>query len=151
MGGVGGARHGSHHLLPSIHPSINVMSLSFLPILTLFFFLFSFPSLQFWHEEIAALQSKHEGAFDVTRILSQEDKDKPGFLPRGRIDAQVLSQVFGHWKKKKKEEEGNVASGDSVVARFLTVGTKPMMRQAEKNLAIAGFPWPQSALLSKPS
>ncbi len=96
----------------------------------------------FWHDEIAALQEKYGGAFEVTRILSQEDRE--GFLPKGRVDAAVLSRVFGAWKGKE------AGAGAEATPRFLTVGTKPMMRQCEQNLATAGFPWPQSALLQKP-
>jgi len=86
----------------------------------------------FWHDEIAELQAAHE-AFKVTRILSREDRE--GCL-RGRVEARVLEDVFGSWK-------GNPQ------ARFLTVGTKEMMRQAEATLTRVGFPWPDCALLAK--
>ena len=87
----------------------------------------------FWHDEISRLEAEHERKFKVTRILSREDRE--GCL-KGRIDASVLGEVFGAWRS----EAG---------ARFLTVGTKAMMRQCERNLSDAGFPWPESALLRK--
>jgi NAD(P)H-flavin reductase len=103
----------------------------------------------FWHDEISALEHKHAGCFEVTRILSQEDMKSTTaageggcgggqvFLPKGRVDHKVLANVFGNW----------ISNDGEIEARFVAVGTKPMMRQAEKNLTKAGFPWPQSALL----
>jgi len=89
----------------------------------------------FWHREIKELHEKHEEAFQVTRILSQEDRE--GCL-KGRVDVGVLESVFGGWK-------------DHVHGvRFLVVGTKPMMRECESNLTKVGFPWPACALLLKP-
>ena len=87
----------------------------------------------FWREECERLEREHRGKVTVTRILSREDRD--GCL-KGRIDAGVLADLFGSW----------APAG----ARFLVVGTKAMMREAERNLEAAGFPWPASALLLKP-
>ena len=53
-------------------------------------------------------------------------------------DAGALADVFGGWR------------GEAGAARFLVVGTKAMMREAERNLEAAGFPWPASALLAVP-
>ena len=89
----------------------------------------------FWHEEVAALERAHPGRFRVTRFLSREDREG---CRRGRIDAGALADVFGGWR------------GEAGAARFLVVGTKAMMREAERNLEAAGFPWPASALLAVP-
>ena len=86
----------------------------------------------FWREECERLEREHRKV-TVTRILSREDRE--GCL-KGRIDAGVLADLFGSW----------APAG----ARFLVVGTKAMMREAERNLEAAGFPWPASALLLKP-
>ena len=90
----------------------------------------------FWHEEIAALEREHPGRFRATSVLSREDRKG---CRRGRIDAGALADVFGGWR------------GEADTTRFLVVGTKAMMREAERNLEAAGFPWPASALLAKPS
>ena len=89
----------------------------------------------FWHDEIAALERAHPGRFTVTRILSREDRE--GCL-KGRIDAEVLADVFGGWHEAGAEP------------RFHAVGTCLMMRQAKYNLVCAGFEWPKSALLTRP-
>ena len=90
----------------------------------------------FWHEELAALERAHPGRFTVTRILSREDRE--GCL-KGRIDAEVLADVFGGWHEEAGAEP-----------RFHAVGTCLMMRQAKYNLVCAGFEWPRSALLTRP-
>jgi NAD(P)H-flavin reductase len=52
----------------------------------------------------------------------------------GRVDSQVLREVF-----READED----------ARFLSVGTKPMMKQTSQMLEDIGFPMPRHALLAK--
>ena len=89
----------------------------------------------FWGDSLAELERAHRGRFKVTRILSREDRE--GCL-KGRIDAEVLADVFGGWHEAGAEP------------RFHAVGTCLMMRQAKYNLVCAGFEWPKSALLTRP-
>ena len=77
----------------------------------------------FWHAEIEKLSEEYPDRFLVTRVLSREDKS--GCL-KGRIDSAVLSATFGAWTSLPG-------------ARFLLVGTKPMMREAADKLTSIGF------------
>lgn len=86
----------------------------------------------FWLDEIGALEEEFPGRFRVVHILSREVRD--GCL-RGRIDQEVLGDIFGAWQ------------GDD--ARFLPVGTKEMMAITDGLLGEIGFPMPQHALLPK--
>jgi len=89
----------------------------------------------FWHDEVAALEKKYAERFCVTRILSREDKE--GCL-RGRIDENVLYNIFEAWK-------------DIPGSRFLSVGTKGMMRDCYAILSNLGFDVPgQCSLLCNP-
>jgi ferredoxin-NADP reductase len=98
----------------------------------------------FWHEAIAALQQQHPQRFRIVHIFSRE----PGLVASnratkdvlfGRIDEAVLRSVFR-------------SSFPSIeTARFLSVGTKDMMRTTDDLLTQAGFPMPQCSLLPKKS
>jgi len=89
----------------------------------------------FWHGEVAALEKKYPGRFRVTRMLSREDREG---CRRGRIDGGVLAGLFGDWK----EVPG---------ARFLSVGTKAMMRDCHEMLKDVGFDVPgRCSLLLNP-
>ena len=95
----------------------------------------------FWHEEIAALRAAHPERFSVATILSREQRE--GCL-HGRCSAAVLAEVFdGAW--------GTAAGGPHEAARdavrFLSVGTKPMMRQAEAMLRELGYATPGRHML----
>lgn len=96
----------------------------------------------FWHNEIQVLLSAYPDRFSVEHVLSREKRD--GCL-HGRCTPAVLAQVFdGAWGTAVGGP--NAGKRDSV--RFLTVGTKPMMRQTERMLAEIGYYLPgQHALL----
>lgn len=86
----------------------------------------------FWHDEIKDLKKKYPGKFEFVHILSREKKE--GCL-HGRIDPSVLENVF---RVEERDE-----------ARFLSVGTKEMMRMTDSMFSQVGFPMPQHALLTK--
>lgn len=88
----------------------------------------------FWWGELKALQRQYPDKFQLRLILSRQKRE--GCL-HGRIDAGVLAQVFETGGYNKKE------------ARFLSVGTKEMMRMTDGWLAEIGFTMPQHALLPK--
>ena len=95
----------------------------------------------FWHQQLEALKEQYGARFEVVTILSQQKLQ--GSL-HGRISPQVLQHVFdGCWGTgfggENSEHRGQV--------RFLTVGTKQMMRTADGWLAEIGYPMPQHALL----
>lgn len=87
----------------------------------------------FWHEQIARLKEEHGDRFVFAEILSREQKD--GAM-HGRINADVLAQVFdGTWLTGPGAE--NERDRDGV--RFLTVGTKSMMKEADQMLQSIGY------------
>lgn len=88
----------------------------------------------FWADDVKRLQEEYPGRFKIVHILSREDKE--GTM-RGRIDVDVLREVFGGWLENKEE------------ARFLSVGTKEMMAMTNRLLTEAGFDMPKLALLPK--
>jgi NAD(P)H-flavin reductase len=95
----------------------------------------------FWHDEIAALRAAHPERFSVATILSREQRE--GCL-HGRCSAAVLAEVFdGAW--------GTAAGGPHEAARdavrFLSVGTKPMMRQTEAMLRELDYATPGRHML----
>lgn len=92
----------------------------------------------FWHDEIRRLTQQYPHRFQMVQILSR--KEKPGYL-HGRIDAAVLQQVF----LDDDDDDGKKKDG----ARFLSVGTKEMMRMTDDMFAQIGCPMPQHALLPK--
>jgi ferredoxin-NADP reductase len=86
----------------------------------------------FWNEDIETLAQQYPSKFEMKHILSRE---KRGGCLHGRINPEVLKMVF----KPIDPEQ----------ARFLSVGTKDMMRTTDHMLQNAGFPMPQQALLPK--
>lgn len=88
----------------------------------------------FWHDDIEALMKKYPDNFEIVHILSREKKDD---CLHGRIDSSVLEKVFDVPKEERDE------------ARFLSVGTKEMMRMTDKMFSQIGFRMPQHALLAK--
>lgn len=96
----------------------------------------------FWHEAIAALQRNHPQRFRLVQIFSREPVpvgfvDTTNDVLYGRIDEDVLRSVF-------RSSFPNIET-----ARFLSVGTKDMMRVTDDLLTQTGFPMPQCALLPK--
>jgi len=87
----------------------------------------------FWMDKLEALQQQYPNKFQLKMILSREKKE--GCL-HGRIDSAVLQKVFD-------------CPCDTKDARFLSVGTKEMMRMTDGWFADIGFPMPQHALLPK--
>ena len=88
----------------------------------------------FWNDDIQELEQQYPTKFKMVYIFSREEVD--GCL-KGRIDPQILSEVF-HGAKDTKEG-----------ARFLSVGTKDMMRMTDRMLSEVGFDMPKHALLPK--
>jgi len=95
----------------------------------------------FWQEQLLALKEEHGDRFQLVTILSQQQLE--GSL-HGRINAPVLQQVFdGHWGTADGEQNAE----HRAEVRFLSVGTKEMMRMADDWLNQIGYPMPQHALL----
>ncbi|CAB9521146.1 b5 reductase 1 [Seminavis robusta] len=86
----------------------------------------------FWHEEIKALQNEYPGRFEMVHILSREEHQ--GCF-HGHITPKLLDQAF--------------QPADRGQARFLSVGTKDMMRITNRMLEEIGYPMPEHALLPK--
>lgn len=86
----------------------------------------------FWHEAIHDLSNKHGERFRIVHIFSKDQR--PGCL-KGRVNPDVLNQVFQPTDKEQ--------------ARFLSVGTKEMMRITDEMLNEIGYEMPQHALLPK--
>ena len=90
----------------------------------------------FWHHEIDQLLKEHPERFSVETILSREAREGSR---HGRCTSEVLAAVFdGSWGTSVGGP--NAARRDG--ARFLTVGTKPMMREAEAMLGRIGYSVP---------
>ena len=86
----------------------------------------------FWKDEIQALHEEFPDKFELVNIFSREERE--GSL-HGRINPDVLKTVF------------QPASAED--ARFLSVGTKEMMRQTEEMLMSIGYSLPHNLLLPK--
>lgn len=82
----------------------------------------------FWNDEMEEYKKKYPDTFQLVHIYSRENV--PGCL-HGRIDPEVLADVF----------DGGAE------ARFLSVGTKAMMRLTDQMFEDIGYPMPQHALL----
>ena len=77
----------------------------------------------FWHREIAALHAAHPQRFTYETILSREERKDSR---HGRVTSEVLADVFdGAWGTSRNGPNADRRAG----VRFLTVGTKAMMRQ----------------------
>eukprot|EP00899_Mesostigma_viride_P014013 jgi/Mesvir1/22612/Mv14057-RA.1 len=92
-------------------------------------------------EQFDALAAEFPDRFRWMLILSQDKETQqvgslttPKSILHGRFDVEAIRLAFGDWKGKD--------------ARFLPIGSKPMMRDARAKLATAGFPFP---LLGKPA
>ena len=93
----------------------------------------------FWHDELRALQAAHPGRFDVVHVLSREAREG---CRSGRVDRGVLEAEFdGAW--------GTAPGGatDRGGCRFLSVGTKPMMRAFDEMIQALGYTYPAHQLL----
>lgn len=92
----------------------------------------------FWNQEIEELEKDYPDQLEVVRIYSRETVcDQEEGILHGRITPQILKDVF--------QQAKNVADD----ARFLSVGTKEMMRLTDGMLEEIGFHMPQNALLPK--
>ena len=86
----------------------------------------------FWHEELAALTTHYPEQFELVHILSREHRE--GCL-HGRVNPAVLQDVF--------------QPTDRETARFLSVGTKEMMRMTDGYFATNNFAMPKHHLIPK--
>jgi len=86
----------------------------------------------FWNEEIAALTEQYPEKFRMVHILSREKRE--GCL-HGRINSKVLQQVF--------------QPTDQDDARFLSVGTKEMMRMTDGYFSEINYRMPKHHLIPK--
>jgi len=88
----------------------------------------------FWHDELTALTTQYPETFQVVHILSREERE--GCL-HGRINPEVLHQVF------------QPTGFDRAQARFLSVGTKDMMRMTDGYFATNQYDMPKHHLIPK--
>jgi len=86
----------------------------------------------FWNEEMEEYAKKYPDKFRLVNVYSREQV--PG-CRHGRINPEVLAEVF------------DCSAGKSE-ARFLSVGTKSMMRMTDQMLNDIGYSMPQHALLA---
>ncbi|CAB9500800.1 b5 reductase 1 [Seminavis robusta] len=86
----------------------------------------------FWKDSIQQLQEQYPNKFQMVHILSREEKEE---CLHGRINPQILGQVF--------------RPDDKAQARFVSVGTKEMMKQTDQMLLQLGYTFPQNLLLPK--
>ena len=86
----------------------------------------------FWGDEIRALCKQFPDKFKMVNVFSREEQE--GCL-HGRINPDILKKVF---------QPANIND-----ARFLSVGTKEMMRQTEGMLSGIGYTMPHNLLLPK--
>jgi len=92
----------------------------------------------FWEDRLSAVKAAHGQRFKLVHALSRE---RMHGAMHGRVSSSMMQEVFlDHWGLKE-DDEHNV--------RFLTVGTKEMMREAEEMLADLGFPFPAHALICR--
>ena len=86
----------------------------------------------FWSEDIASLTEKYPEKFRMVHILSREERE--GCL-HGRVNSTVLQQVF--------------QPTDTEKARFLSIGTKEMMRMTDGYFAEINYRMPNHHLIPK--
>jgi len=90
----------------------------------------------FWKDQIKELEEKYGAErFEMVYIFSREEEVEEENVLYGRINADVLKEVFGTRLGLEQED-----------AKFLVIGTKPMMRMTEGLLGEIGFPFPHHAL-----
>jgi ferredoxin-NADP reductase len=97
----------------------------------------------FWMDQLQALQQEYPDTFTLQLILSRQPEASTTTtttaILHGRITPDTLSQVF-------TVEEAGIQPSE---ARFLSVGTKEMMKLTDGMLSQIGFPMPQHALIPK--
>ena len=98
----------------------------------------------FWLDRAAALAAAHApGRFEMVETFTRENV--PG-ARRGRVSPAMLAEVFdGAWQTGR----GGTNESRRAEARFLSVGTKQMMRGLDAMLGEIGYPMPSHALLKK--
>lgn len=96
----------------------------------------------FWHDDIAALIKTYPDTFKIVHMLSREQQpviqdssSQSQECMYGRINAGVLAEVF--------------QPADRNEARFLSVGTKDMMRITDGYFSEIGYQMPKHALIPK--
>ncbi len=87
----------------------------------------------FWTEELQELKELYKDKFELVYLLSRQPEAKDCL--HGRVSPEILKQVF----QPPNPNE----------ARFLSVGTKEMMRCMDEMLTQIGYPMPQHSLLPK--
>jgi NAD(P)H-flavin reductase len=99
----------------------------------------------FWHDKLKALKEKHGEKFELVYVISRQNE------PTIEQDQSYSSNITYHYGKRLSsrllEEIFHPPSRET--ARFLTVGTKEMMKHADKMLTDIGYPMPQHHLLPK--
>jgi NAD(P)H-flavin reductase len=101
---------------------------------------------EFWRERVSTTSAEFGNRFKFVRIFSRDDipDDDRGTCLKGRVCPDVLRDVFdGSWGTGGGEK--NFCMRREV--KFLTVGTKAMMKDADAMLSEIGYPMPDHILL----
>lgn len=99
----------------------------------------------FWTNEMKLIQEKYPDRFDLIRVFSRETVE--GAL-EGRITGNMITEVLREKWWSSNEDEANECETDKFEkVRFLSVGTKEMMRQTDDVIASLGYAIPFNKLL----
>jgi NAD(P)H-flavin reductase len=106
----------------------------------------------FWHDKLRALLDRHGDRFQVVYVVSRQTEPSSEVQHEQPPSATSSSSfVSYHYGKRLSptllEEIFQPPTRDE--ARFLTVGTKEMMKQADAMIDSIGYPMPQHHLLPK--
>lgn len=95
----------------------------------------------FWKDEINSIKENYPDRFDLIQIFSREQVD--GAL-HGRVNPDMIVNVLDTtwWKGQEVSDE------DRNSVRFLSVGTKEMMRETDAMLCSIGYDMPKHKLLN---
>ena len=87
----------------------------------------------FWQDQLQDLMTRYPHKFQLIHVLSREQQQHHPNALYGRVTPQLLDRIF-----QPKDRHS---------ARFLSVGTKEMMRETDAMLQQINYPMPQHALL----
>ena len=105
------------------------------------------PADTFWHARLSELRRCHGARFRLVRMYSRWEQEQAKLAVQedgmwqplhGRVDSQVLARVF---------DEAWGPTFDRSGARFVSVGTKEMMKGVDQMLCEIGYDMPAHALL----
>jgi NAD(P)H-flavin reductase len=99
---------------------------------------------EFWTNEMNEVAARFPDRFDLVRVFSREAVEGAQF---GRINGEMINEVLAAKWWNKEEECGGSDEDHKSKVRFLSVGTKEMMKQTDDLLASLGYDIPGNILL----